>query len=449
MSKYIVDFVTGHGINFQVNKRNLEAFSKSSKLWREIGTSLNIDDKSIVMLCGAKNNGKSSLLRYLVNLYNHPDGQPKDATGDHDDGLRDIDEDDEGQNSSNNSDRYAYFVDYDPGQPEMTTPGLISAHIVRASSQPLKSPTYLNVHQHEPIMMSSVGSMNVNVDPKIYIDNCRYVFEKVKEHRSEQNRRGPIFINTMGYIRNVGLAVLMDQIKICRPTNLIVLNLESDPMRTVYADLSPSAMDNTRASFYYELNQRSQKKLNYRYEVHDLQFTFVDSTSVTSKNRTALQLAYMASIPDAFYKPIMQANAKWLSLENVSIYCVSSYPLKEGIVLELLHHSWIHLVKIKKSSIQTPHDQSSVQQQTTSSTTDTIDQVESNETSNQFTICKLIDNVSENKLFGCGIVADIDLEKRRLAIITPVEQEVLDNHVDCIIKPLSIQVPREMIQDGL
>lgn len=391
---YIEKFVTGYGITFVANKGNSEAFIKAPQKWEEISSNLEISDKSILMFCGGKNNGKSSLVRYLVNKYNQEHNC------------------------------YVIYMDFDPGQPEMTTPGVVSAHIVRSSAPPLKSPTYLNVFQHEPIAMASVGGTNMSVNPKMYIENCRYICNQVKEYQSSQNENRPIFINTMGHIRNVGLAMQMDLIKVCSPTNLTVINIESDPMRTIYADLSSDAMNDVRASFYYETShQNKPKKLKYKYDVHNLGFLFVDSSSIATKNRTALQLAYLGSMPEALYKPIMQISPKWISLNSVSIYCVSSYPLKPAIVLELLHHSWVHLVKNKRPNT-------------------------SPRSSDDNSFCNVIDNLSENEMFGSGIVAHIDIEKKRLAIVTPLSQEIIDREVDCVVKPLSIQVAREIIQSS-
>lgn len=390
---YIEKFVTGYGITFVANKGNSEAFVKAPEKWEEISSNLEINDRSILMFCGGKNNGKSSLVRYLINKYNQ----------------------------EHNS--YIIYMDFDPGQPEMTTPGVVSAHIIRSTAQPLKSPTYLNVFQHEPIAMASVGGTNMSVNPQMYIENCRHIYNQVKEYQISQKEKRPIFVNTMGHIRNVGLAMLMDLIKICHPTNLTVINIESDPMRTIYADLSPRAMNTTSASFYYETSQQPKtKKLDYKLDIYNLGFLFVDSSSIATKNRTALQLAYLGSIPEALYKPVMQLSPRWLSLDTVSIYCVSSYPLKPAIVLELLHHSWVHLVKNKRSN--------------------------SDQKSGDNTLCTVLDNVSENTMFGCGIIAHIDIEKRRLAIVTPLSQEIINEEVDCVIKPLSIQVAREIIQSS-
>lgn len=443
MAKYLKQFVTGHNIKFESNKRNLAAFEKASELWRDVYSKHDPDGQSVVMVAGAKNNGKSSLMRYLINNYNDIQSTTGGTATCHEkpdliENLKDSDL----KNDNNASKRartqedhnaYAYLVDFDPGQAEMTSPGIISAHIVMAKAPRLQSPAYLNTAQHEALIMSSVGGTNMSVNPKMYMDNVRFIFNKVIEHRNNQTVKRPIFINTMGHIRNVGLAILMDLIKICQPTNLIVLNVESDPMRTVYADLRPRAINSARASFFYETNQQQQKKLDYYYDVIDMQFAFVDSSSIANRNRVASQLAYISTIPDAMYKSTMQLGTKWLSFKKVSVFCVSSYPLKEVIVLELLQHSWIHLVKLKQSSIQ-PVDLAARQESESGQQSGT-------------SICKILAEVNENTLIGCGIVADIDLDNRRVAVITPVDQETIYDCVDCIIKPLSIQVPHQLLQD--
>lgn len=423
MAKYIKTYVTGHGIDFEINKRNVEAFRQCTKKWQEINLKLNCSGNSVVLFCGAKNNGKSSLVRHVLNKYVNRRRQSRDS----DDLIDDIDQ----EQVSVKEARYAYYVDFDPGQAELTTPGLVSAHIIKSSDKNLQTPTYLNLERYEAVVMSSVGGTNMSVNPRMYIENCRFVLAKVREHQSLQKEKGPIFINTMGFIRNVGLAMLIDLIKICKPTNLVVLNIESDPMRTVYADLSPKAISNVPASFYYETVKSQDELLNYECDLHNLKFTFVDSSSTATKNRTSHQIAYLAQIPEALYKPIMQLEAKWLSFEKISIYCVSSYPLKVNIVLELLYHSWIHLIKLRRPNVAT--SKSVVQR--------------GNEQQVEYdTICNIIDDVGENQLYGCGIVVDIDLASRKMAIVTPLEDEILQTLVDCVVKPLSIQVPREIIQ---
>lgn len=456
MSKnYIKNFVTGYGIGFKTNVKNCEAFEKASKKWQQIGRDLNINDNSVILFCGAKNNGKSSLVRHLVNDYVFKpecttrkinensnlikinDTSEENATITSVDGCE-VDN----ESPDNSCIKYAYFIDYDPGQPEMTTPGVISAHIIRSDHQELSSPTYLNLSNYEPIVMSSIGGINMSVNPKMYIQTCRFVYNQVKEHREKKSRKRPIFINTMGFIRNVGLAMLIDLIKICVPTDLVVLNVETDPLRIIYADLSAKTLNNTSASFFYETNRSLMNPcdlLNYRCLVYNLDFSFVVSTSVATSNRTALQLAYLATIPDALYKPIMQLNSKWLSLDSASVYCESSYPLKPNIVIELLYHSWVHLVKLRRDFLSPEKAQQGVSESGHTEAEQSSEQTDQD-------ICNIIDNVGENVLIGCGIVADIDFVKRRLALITPLSQETLDNDVDCLIKPLSIQVAREILQ---
>lgn len=412
MTNYIKTFVEGFGINFQNLKTNHDAAIRANEKWAEISQSLKISKKSIIFSCGAKNNGKSSLVRYLINKYIAKNNVP------------------------------AYYIDFDPGQPEMTTAGIISAHLIKPDRSRLQSPTFLNVSQHSLIAASSVGGTNMSVNPRLYINNCRYVFSQVKQHIAENNHECPIFINTMGFVRSVGLAMLMDLIKVCTPTNLLVLNIENDPMRTIYADLSSNVINNTRASFFYG---SEDKNLQYQYDIHNLQFSYVDSTSIANKNRVALQLAYLALIPEALYKPIMKLEPKWIPLKSVAIYCVSSYPLKPVIVLELLVHSWVHLVKLKKWPV-TPN---SVNQNMSLDTQKSNETNENQQSPEGLDICNIIDEVGENNVLGCGIIKEIDFEKNLLAIITPLDQDSLDKEMDCIIKPLSIQVSREILQPGL
>lgn len=416
-SEHIKNYVTGHGITFKSHRQNEEAFAKATAKWAQIYSQIGVAADSILMFAGAKNNGKSNLVRYLVNRYLAGADQQQDR----DDDFEDIDSAADNYEQASFEPKYCYYVDLDPGQCEMTTPGIVSVHIIRSSDAPLSSPTYTNMLQYEPIAMSSVGGVNMGVNPRMFIDNCRFVINQLREHQNKQDSPRPVFINTMGFVRNVGLAMLMDVIKICRPTELVVLNVESDPLRVIYADLSAPTIEKTRASFYYESFEDS-KGIDYKYHVYNLDFSFVDSSSVARQNRTALQLAYLSFIPETIYMPALHVPAKLLSLANVYLHCVSSYPLEIDILLELLYHSWIHLVKLKRLPTRN---------------------VQSSAITGGFNI---LDEVGQNYIYGCGIITGIDIENRQLAIVTPMSEENLRLNVNCVIKPLSIQVPREIIQ---
>lgn len=463
---YLRKYVTGHGIKHKISERNKGVFELAQKKWLQIIDDVQPTEDSVILFCGAKNNGKSSLVRFMLNNYMRGGIRRKS------DDIEDVDANDEDQDGSTygassntqspENKRYAYYVDFDPGQPEMTTPGIISAHLIEPGSRQLVSPVYLNVKQHTPVAMSSVGGLNMSVDPRMFIENVRFIIARVRKHQKQFNQRAPIFINTMGFIRSVGLAMLTDCIKICRPTDLVVLNVESDPMRIVYADLSATALKNTKASFYYETQHGHEaSSLRHRYFVYNLDFGFVVSTSIARGNHTSMQLAYFASIPEAMYKPVMQLEPKYIAFDKVSIYCVSSYPLKEAIVLELLYHSWIHLIKrstrshhnraYKRAATQ---ERMNVEAQPTGQDAATTEPVagqepETIETAESSTkeesYFNLIDDIQGNSYLGCGIITDVDVEARKLSVITPLPQEAIDQEVDCLVKPLSIQVPQEMI----
>lgn len=417
MNNYVAEFVSGHGITFPKSRQNREAFERASEKWKAISHDIGVSRESIVMFCGAKSNGKSNLVRYILNQYLFDDA----------DGFSDIDSDDRDTrlvSGQRNSTRKAFYVDFDPGQPEMSTPGTVSSHIISSTDPILTGPTYLNVLKHEQVAMSSIGGLQMSVNPKFYIENCRLIFEQTINRRNEESEKHPIFINTMGHIRNIGLALLMDLIKITQLTDLVILNVVNDPMRTIYANLTPECMTNTRASFYYETHDQFKTKLDYKCHLYNLEFSFSQSQSVATNNRIALQLAYLSSIPDAIYKPVMQITPKLLAMDSVYFHCVSTYPLKVGIVIELLHHSWVHLVKLRRVP-------------------------RSILTEGQEPLCKIIDEVGENYMIGCGIITQIDLEAKTLSIITPLNDEELKRKVDCVIKPLSVQVPREIMQDAI
>lgn len=398
------------------NERRRALVENGREAWNNIFHKLNIQQNSVILFCGAKNVGKSSLVRYTVNrVVRHRAVNNESFEG-----------------SISSEFNYVYYMDCDPGQPEMTTPGVLSAHLIK-SGESLQIPPYLNMLQHEVIAISSVAGTNMSTDPKIYIDTCQYIFKKIQHHMQIKGRQRPIFINTMGHIRNVGLAMLIDLIKISQPTDVIVLNIKNDPSRTIYCDFSVNEIRRTPYSFSDTdegSNDSNSSSLNYNLLVEDLEFAFPDSQKTSSNNRLASILAYLAYIPEALYLPIDKTPPKFLKMDGLLTHCASSYPLKPSIVLDLLPNSWIHLCHIDPKQVSLS--------------------LEASSTSNQqnYTSLTLAQNIRNNSFYGCGIILNLNLQESKIELITPLDQLTLDTKINLIIKPLSIQVPSVIFGDG-
>lgn len=383
MTEQIKNFIARTGMRFNNRLNSDEVIKESEKQWELIAKDLDVCDTSVVMVFGARC-GKSSLLRHLVNSY-----------------IAD-------------SKAAAYYMDCNPGQSDLTSGGIVSAHVIRHEDAPMTSPPYLNISQHECVMQSCAGGTNAAINPRLYVENCRFVYESLVKYKKDNDLPAPTFINTMGFLRREGLDILKHLIYIMKPTDLIVLNVENDSSKTIYTNLSPKFASMIRKPYYIDdLDVSSGDALDYEYRTYNLTFEFQDSSVETKKNRAANQLAYLAPVMELPDLPLIEQKEKYLYFDKILIYCV---PFIEEMILDFLVHSWVHLVKLR-------HKHYPMKGQ-----------------DNEY--CKILEEFHENTLHGCGIVSRIDLDNRRICIITPLSQEMLDNSVDCLIKPVFMEPPR-------
>ncbi|XP_059808050.1 polynucleotide 5'-hydroxyl-kinase NOL9 [Hypanus sabinus] len=134
----------------------------------------------IILTCGGKNVGKSTFNRHLMNsLLNHVP--------------------------------CVEFLELDIGQTEFSPPGCMALHLV---TKPVFSPPYM--HQCEPRKMVYYGNVLCDRDPDRYMEVVRYLY-------AEYKKEAPLIINTMGWIKGLGLSVLVDLIRLLAPTHVVQL----------------------------------------------------------------------------------------------------------------------------------------------------------------------------------------------------------------------------------
>ncbi|KAI5817031.1 hypothetical protein BZA77DRAFT_245697 [Pyronema omphalodes] len=139
----------------------------------------------IILLTGAKSAGKSTLSRLLTNslLRNGP----------------------------------VAYLDLDPGQPELSPPGMISLTLL---SSPLLGPSFTHfTHKPKPTKQHHIGYPTPREDPGAYM---RCVIDLLNTHRS-QHPRVPLIINTFGWIKALGLELLTDIAQHAQVTDVIFL----------------------------------------------------------------------------------------------------------------------------------------------------------------------------------------------------------------------------------
>ena len=146
------------------------------------------DSSFIVAVCGAKNVGKSTCLRYAVNRML----------------------------------QYSLHVavlDADAGQPELSPPGMLSLTIV---DEPLLQPP----HSHflnaallpQPAKAYYYGSASSATDPERYLECIRQLVSDFRENHSDI----PLFVNLDGWVKGLGQEILQALVQeIIQPTHVI------------------------------------------------------------------------------------------------------------------------------------------------------------------------------------------------------------------------------------
>ncbi|KAF6035417.1 NOL9 [Bugula neritina] len=139
-----------------------------------------------VVVCGAKNIGKSTLIKYIINK------------------LLKL------------SKKGVAHLDCDPGQCEFSPPGTLTLHTV---TSPLLGPAWYNV----PVKVDNsklYGAMSADIDPDGYL---RCVRQLVQQYRSGDTKHLPLLVNTMGWTQGLGLHLLSATVAEVRPTHVIQL----------------------------------------------------------------------------------------------------------------------------------------------------------------------------------------------------------------------------------
>ncbi|KAJ3410946.1 Polynucleotide 5'-hydroxyl-kinase nol9 [Chytridiales sp. JEL 0842] len=140
---------------------------------------------SVTCIVGAKGVGKSTMSRYLVN-------------------------------STLGRFKRVAFLDCDLGQPELTPYGMISLHIIET---PLIGPSY--THLKTPYRSVFVGSTSPKYDPDYYMA-C--ILELYSVYSNDSKTKGlPLVINTDGWVKGMGLDLLLHFVKTIRPDHVIQL----------------------------------------------------------------------------------------------------------------------------------------------------------------------------------------------------------------------------------
>lgn len=123
------------------------------------------------------------------------------------------------------------YVDLDIGQPEFGVPQTISAHLVET---PIVGRGFLKCHRTEPYLCLVYGHINVALDPIRYANCVKALFDRL--NRETDLTPIPWVVNTMGYVRGIGLDLMHLILTELKPTRVLQFrhpqhHLENFPTR--------------------------------------------------------------------------------------------------------------------------------------------------------------------------------------------------------------------------
>jgi len=222
-----------------------------------------------IMVCGTKHVGKSTLMRYLVNVLLQQCGR-------------------------------VCLLDLDLGQPELTAPGFVSLSVL---SKPMLGPSFSNIHLASPdwqeVHFLGTPSAKDKLNDIFHIAMllfARYkfsgdpIFNIPKDHMSKITTTqtattatplAPIIINTHGWIEGPGLETLQRLVAAIQPSELIQIIPHSD-IPIFSSSSSPSSPSSTPSPSPASVKQLPQ--LHPHTSLHLLRPAVIHSNYATIKS---------------------------------------------------------------------------------------------------------------------------------------------------------------------
>lgn len=181
----------------------------------------------VVIICGSKGVGKSTFASHFVNC------------------------------ASKKYSKIAY-LDCDVGQTTFTPPGLVSLTIVDG---PMLGPTW--AIQKAPYRSHFFGAASPKDDPVRYIELISDLVEVYRIHFADKDV--PLIINTQGWVRGLGLDMLLQTCRLAEPTEIVQFHSAADPNRNI-----PDLLTNlTRLSGRFHLTAAIESSGEARFRAID------------------------------------------------------------------------------------------------------------------------------------------------------------------------------------
>ncbi|XP_010255658.1 PREDICTED: polynucleotide 5'-hydroxyl-kinase NOL9 [Nelumbo nucifera] len=171
--------------------------------WSEAAISIVYDSITspppVAFICGAKNSGKTTFSRYLLNIL------------------------------LQRYKRVAY-LDTDVGQPEFTPPGCLSLNVIDRQTPDTTIPCLKT-----PERCLFFGDISSKRDPKSYLNNifALYDYFRAEYYMSNENEnlgkpQLPLVVNTPGWVKGIGYEILVEMLKYISPTHVVQMRISAE-----------------------------------------------------------------------------------------------------------------------------------------------------------------------------------------------------------------------------
>ncbi|XP_057517240.1 polynucleotide 5'-hydroxyl-kinase NOL9 [Amaranthus tricolor] len=262
----------------------------------------------VVFICGAKNSGKTTFSRYLLNTF------------------------------LTKYKRVAY-LDTDVGQSEFTPPGCLSLTIIDEATPDLTIPCLKT-----PQRCYFFGDVSSKQDPELYL-NCIYaLYDHYRKEFRSSSKKGnpsvaelPLIINTAGWVKGLGFDILCDMLRHIAATHVVKINIfsgkkgegdkkdlpagafwldELDESSVNLVEISPGRKDSYNRSVLVKKEARHIRELRLRGYFRQC---LASDMSITTIEELALALA--SHTP--YQVPISSIKIKQLHCEvsNTEVFC--------------------------------------------------------------------------------------------------------------------------------
>jgi polynucleotide 5'-hydroxyl-kinase GRC3/NOL9 len=354
-----------------------------------------------VFVCGPKSSGKSTFTRLLTNRLL---SEKSCSTG------------------------AVALLDLDPGQPEYSTPGHLSLVYLQ---EPNFGPPFAHPippGKRRTFRSHAIGAITPSTDPSLYMACASDLYSHYRNVLSV-SPNCPLIINTSGWVQGTGLEILTDLITKIRPTDIVYMSQEG-PL-----EVTTSLMEAAKGKPLFTLPSQASEY----------------TTRTAAHLRTMQTMAYFHLNPssngESFDRTPLTSIPPWeirYSGENLGILGILCYGEQPpaSLLADTINGSLVSIVVIENDTAIPGWNEEPAEQNLTSLATDSdlslfddspqplqkpvLVRTPTEDLPYFNPLNSIILDPKHSHTIGLALVRGIDVERRRLQILCPIESSVIE-----------------------